>query len=291
MASAAITVVVITRNRAAALRAALEKMVALPERPQIIVVDNASSDDTRQVLATAAPQVKAIHLAANAGAAGRNAGVAAAATPYVAFSDDDSWWAPGALRRAAGYLDAHPRLGLLAARVLVGVDERLDPACLTMARSPLARARDLPGPSVLGFIACGAVVRAEAFLQAGGFHAHFGVGGEETLLALDLASAGWGLAYCEDVVSLHHPEPSAPRPDRQARLVRNRLWTAWLRWPASAALAATAGVVGQAMRNRDTRRGLLEAVRGLPWIWRQRIPVDARLERDVSQVLRPDFAS
>ncbi|MDO0931403.1 hypothetical protein QQY66_06815 [Streptomyces sp. DG2A-72] len=32
-------------------------------------------------------------------------------TPYVAFSDDDSWWTPGALRQAADLLDVHPRLG------------------------------------------------------------------------------------------------------------------------------------------------------------------------------------
>jgi hypothetical protein len=65
---------------------------------------------------------------------------------------------------------------VLAARVLVGPDRRRDPVCDEMAHSPLGRAADLPGPSVLGFIACGAVVRRSAFLEVGGFHARLGVG-------------------------------------------------------------------------------------------------------------------
>jgi hypothetical protein len=37
---------------------------------------------------------------------GRTLGVRAATTPYVAFSDDDSWWEPGALQSAADLRNA-----------------------------------------------------------------------------------------------------------------------------------------------------------------------------------------
>jgi N-acetylglucosaminyl-diphospho-decaprenol L-rhamnosyltransferase len=37
---------------------------------------------------------------------------------------------------------------------------------------------------VLGFVACGAVVRRSAFLEADGFHPRFEVGGEESILVL-----------------------------------------------------------------------------------------------------------
>jgi hypothetical protein len=51
---------------------------------------------------------------------------------------------------------------------------------------------DLPGPPVLGFIACGGIVRRAAFLEVGGFNSRLGVGGEEELLAVDLTARGWG---------------------------------------------------------------------------------------------------
>jgi GT2 family glycosyltransferase len=117
-----------------------------------------------------------VGLRRNRGGAARTVGARLVDSPYVAFSDDDSWWAPGALGQAAELLDRHPRLAVLAARVLVGPDRRRDPVCDEMAHSPLGRAADLPGPSVLGFIACGAVVRRSAFLEVGGFHARLGVG-------------------------------------------------------------------------------------------------------------------
>jgi hypothetical protein len=81
--------------------------------------------------------VRVIRLVRNAGAAGRNIGVAHAETPYVAFSDDDSSWAAGALDRAAQLFERFPSLGLLAARVLVGDTGRPDPMCRQMRESPL----------------------------------------------------------------------------------------------------------------------------------------------------------
>jgi hypothetical protein len=54
------------------------------------------------------PLLEVIRLPRNMGAAGRTAGLRRAQTPYVAFADDDSWWAPGSLEFAEALLDAHP---------------------------------------------------------------------------------------------------------------------------------------------------------------------------------------
>src|SRR4051794_32357037 len=207
-----ISVVIATRDRRVHLGRTLDRLQSLPESPSIVLVDHGSSDGTAEYVRRAHPEVRLIALGENLGAAARTLGVAEARSPYVAFSDDDSWWAPGALACASDRFDAHRRLGLLAARVLVGPGETIDPSCAMMAASPLPTRADLPGPSVLGFLACGAVVRRSAFLEAGGFEARFGVGGEEELLAMDLAAAGWGLAYCKDVVAHHHPTSCGPRP-------------------------------------------------------------------------------
>ncbi|MFL6189348.1 MAG: glycosyltransferase family 2 protein, partial [Actinomycetes bacterium] len=157
-------------------------------------------------------------------------------------------------------------------------EERLDPVCDEMAHSPLPPADDLPGPSVLGFIACGAVVRRSAFLEVGGFHARLGVGGEEELLAVDLAAGGWGLAYVDEVVTHHHPSPSRDPSGRRRVQVRNALWAAWLRRPLGGAARQTAQLAALAVHQRGASSGLLLAVLGLPWVLRERRPVPRELE-------------
>ena len=107
-----ITVVMITRNRAGDIRTALQHLVELLERPRIIVVDNGSTDQTVNIARNFGRTVEVIPLGEDSGGAGRNVGVKMARTPYVAFSDDDSWWAPGALPRAAERFDSFPHLGL-----------------------------------------------------------------------------------------------------------------------------------------------------------------------------------
>jgi GT2 family glycosyltransferase len=221
-----VTVVVASMNR---LRA-LARSLPLHPRP-VILVDNGSTDGTAAFVRRHFPDVHVVEPGVNLGAPGRNVGVRLAGTPYVAFADDDSWWAPGALERAADVLDAHPRLAVLAARVLVGPEERLDPVSEQMRGSPLGAEPDLPGPSALGFLACGAVVRREAYLEAGGFDDVIFFFGEEERLAVDLAARGWGLAYVDDVVAHHHPSrPRDPR-GRKALATRNAVLTAVLRRP------------------------------------------------------------
>ncbi|MDL4812974.1 glycosyltransferase family 2 protein [Actinomadura opuntiae] len=263
-----VTIVVATRDRADELRRSLARHTA-----PVIVADNASADGTAQVAEAAGARV--LRLPRNLGAAARNAGAREAVTRYVAFADDDSWWAPGSLERAVRILDAHPRTALLAARVLVGERERPEPVSEEMARSPLGRPDGLPGPAILGFLACSVVVRRDAFLDAGGFSDVLHFGGEEELLALDLAAAGWGLAYAPELVVHHHPSAAGRDPAaRRRREVRNRLLTAWLRRPLPALARAAAASLG----SPDGRAGLADAARALPALARARRPVPPAVE-------------
>jgi GT2 family glycosyltransferase len=274
-----VTVVVATRNRRPELLRTLGKLHDLPERPPVIVVDNASTDGSAAAVLEHFPAVTVWVLPRNAGAAARNVGVALAATPYVAFSDDDSWWDPGALSRAATELEADPRLGLIAASTLVGPAREPDPVNALMARSPL---RDGGTAEVLGFLACACVVRKQAFLGAGGFSQLLFFIGEERLLSYDLATAGWARRYLPDVIAVH--EPSAARPASQLRRQaerRNLLLTAWLRRPVPVALAETLRLAQDAARDPDDRAALAAAARRLPAALRSRRRLPPEVERKV----------
>jgi GT2 family glycosyltransferase len=276
-------VVVATRNRRASLLRALTRLVALPERPHVIVVDNASTDGTAEAVAAAFPRVEVVRLAENRGAAARNVGVRRARAPYVAFNDDDSWCEPGALRRAAEVLDAYPHVALLAACIAVGPHGRLDPTCVQMAESPLTVDVPLPGPAVLGFVACGAVVRRSAFLAVGGFSSQLGFVGEERMLAVDLASKGWHAAYVPEIVAYHDPAPRNERARRRLA-VRNDLWFVWLRLRFPSAVRSTAALAWAHARDVDGLLGMVAAVRGLRAIVLQRRPVPVHVERALRRI-------
>lgn len=160
-------------------------------------------------------------------------------TPYAAFSDDDSWWSPGSLTRAADLLDAHPRLAALAARTLVGPQEKRDPICNAMANSPLVAKPGMPGPPVRGFLGCAVVIRRSAYLDAGGYNPRLRIGGEEELLAADLAAAGWELVYVDEIIAYPYPSKIRDSVERRRSSTRNALWFACLRRPLSTAARHT----------------------------------------------------
>jgi GT2 family glycosyltransferase len=279
--AAPLSVVIATRNRRDQLAMVLDRLTELPEQPPIVVVDNASRDGTPAAVRASHPQVQVIELLQNRGAGARTVGARHVNTPLVAFSDDDSWWAPGALTSAAELFDRYPRLALVAARTLVGDEEKPDPVSAAMAAAPLGQASDLPGPSVLGFLACSAVVRRRAFLVVGGFERRFGIGSEEGLLAMDLAAAGWGLAYVADIVAHHHPTAGRDPDVRRRRVLRNELWTAWLRRPAAIAVASTWQALQAAASDPLARGALADAFGGLPWALRHRCRLPAHVEHAV----------
>ncbi|MCX2970689.1 MULTISPECIES: glycosyltransferase family 2 protein [Streptomyces] len=272
-----------TRNRADRLARTLTRLTALPERPQVIVVDNASTDHTRALVAERFPGVRVLTLKRNAGAAARTVGAATLDTPVVAFSDDDSWWAPGALDRAAALLRAYPRLGLVVAATRVGADGVPDPLNAVLADSPLGRPPDLPGPEVLGFLGCAAVARRAAFLDAGGYHPLLCIGGEETLLAWDLAARGWGISYCPEVTAWHDPD-DGPRPERPMMLRRNEVLSCWLRRPLPRALRRTAALAAAARTDPVARRALGEVLSALPAALRERRTLPPWTERTVRRL-------
>jgi GT2 family glycosyltransferase len=272
-----LSVVILTHNRVEEVTRTVERMRALPESWPVAVVDNASNDGTPTLLKRRFPELEIIALSSNLGAAGRNAGACAVATPYIAFCDDDTWWAPGSLARAAALLDAYPRVAVLSARVLVGPAEREDAVCAAMAESPLPSA-GLPGRSVLGFLAGASVMRRSAFLSVGGYEPRLFLGGEEALVALDLAAQGWALVYADELTVHHYPSPRRDAVGRRQLLARNSIWVTWLRRPFISAIRETLYVLRAARTEGMISVCCIEAARGLPWVLRNRRVVPAEVE-------------
>lgn len=254
----------------------------------VVAVDNASRDDTGAVLA-GHPDVEVVTLPVNVGAAGRNAGVDLVRTPYVAFCDDDGWYAPDGLDHAADLLDRHPRLALINARILVREEGRLDPISVEMAASPLDHGDEIPGAVLLSFMAGAAVMRVSAYRQAGGYDPRFFLGGEEETLAFPLARLGWEMRYVPDVVMHHHPSLANASRLRHFGM-RNTLWNAWLHRRPVSALRWTAFVLADTPKNRDWVRGVTLALRGLPWVLRARAPLPSRLDAELTELDRRRFA-
>jgi GT2 family glycosyltransferase len=95
---------------------------------ETILVDNASTDDTRDWVRMTYPQITRVELPENIGVAGRDQGLRRAKGRFTMFMDSDAALTDGALPRMAQALDDHPDWGLIGPR-LVYDDGALQLSC------------------------------------------------------------------------------------------------------------------------------------------------------------------
>lgn len=281
MSDRTIAAVIPTRGRPSRLDSALASLSSHNEVSEIIVIDNGPDEATRLV-AERYQQVRYIPMRRNLGTAARILAAKWTTYRYLAFTDDDCFWAPQAIRRAAYALDREPQVGLVAARVLVGDDQHLDPICEQMRASPLRSPDRLPGVRVLGFNACATVVRVEALRRLPGCVLHFGYGGEEELIAIELATAGFHCCYLDDVVAFHHPGQGSP--SKRRRLAANALLTAWLRRRPKGAVIRSLEIIRLGRHDLAIVLGTVQALASLPWALAHRCSVSPQLERDLQML-------
>lgn len=285
------TVAIITHNRRQEVLRTLEHMTTLADAVPVVVVDNGSTDGTAEAITAQYPQVTLLRSRKNLGAVARNLAVDHIGTPYVAFCDDDIRWQPGALSRAARLLDRYPDLTAVTGRCLVEPDLTEDPLTPELRESPIPAPSWLPGPAVLGGLAGTTMFRVAPFRQVGGFSRRLWFGGEEELLSIDLAVRGWWTCWAEDVVVHHSPSRSRDTHDRRRIGIRNTLWTTWLRRPLRSALRRSVAVLSAAPKDRSTLAALAEALRGLPWVLRERRVVPGRVEQALCLLEAPQQES
>ena len=115
-----LSIIIPTHNRAALLPRTIESAWRAGTDLEVIVVDDASSDDTPQVCEKL-NNIRYVRLEHNAGVAGaRNAGIMASRSEYLAFLDDDDLRLPGSLDAQIRVLEANPQAALVYGRVLIG---------------------------------------------------------------------------------------------------------------------------------------------------------------------------
>ncbi|CAD5107050.1 glycosyltransferase family 2 protein [Zestomonas carbonaria] len=143
-----LSIVIPAYNYAAVLpRAIASVMPQLDEGDELLVVDDGSTDDTRQVLErlqqVGPGSFRVIHKANGGASSARNLGIREASGDYLVFLDADDELVPGALAALRKHLAAQPQTRLvIGGHVGVFPDgrrrEHLPPA---LAEQPLARLR------------------------------------------------------------------------------------------------------------------------------------------------------
>jgi len=113
-----LSVIVITHNRLEKLKRCLDSIKKALPSADLIVVDNGSTDGTREYLRSL-PGIENIRLESNAGVAkARNAGVGKAQGKYIMFLDDDAWIAELDMKAILDFFAQHPDTGMIAPRIL-----------------------------------------------------------------------------------------------------------------------------------------------------------------------------
>lgn len=224
-----VSVVVATRNRAHLLRRLLDALQAQEgaSAAEVVVVDDASTDDTTAVLQRAAEAgtVVALRLGAHGGPAqARNAGWSAARGEHVAFTDDDCEPEPGWL---AALVAAHAAgADVVQGRTVTDVPDY-------GSRPTFSRAVEVPVFSHL-FQTCNVSYRRDLLAALGGFDEAFGTSrggapnGEDADLGWRATAAGARAVFADEAVVVHPLGPSSllrslasrPRSFRMAYFLR-----------------------------------------------------------------------
>ena len=182
---------------------------------QMIVVDNASHDNSVEILRTRYPGVELIENAANVGfARANNQAIPLARGRYVLLLNTDAFVSQDTMPKTVSYMDAHARCGVLGVK-LVNQTGSLQPCCryfptpwnVFLASTGLNRF--FPGTRLVDEMAwdhasvrecdwvpgCYYLVRREVFDCVGLFDPRYFLYCEEVDHCHSVRKAGWSVAY------------------------------------------------------------------------------------------------
>ena len=202
-----VQIVVVTYNAHDWVQPCLDSVRDHARGAGVVVVDNASNDNTAEIVRDEYSEVRLIRLRrTSASGRGNNVGIRAAldaGCDYVFLLNQDARFEAGALERLVEAADTRPKCGIVSPLHLDWEGESLDPQFLQYAHRS---APDLLSDATLGtvadfypieFVAAALwLVRREVCEQVGGFDPVFFLYGEDRELAKRIAAAGGSSASC-----------------------------------------------------------------------------------------------
>ncbi len=321
-----IRAVVVSWNGAHLLRTCLDSLEAqtLRTEMEIVVVDNASTDGTAQLLAEHYPAVRRLATARNLGFAGGAAtGMSGFHGEWVVLLNNDATFAPDAVERLRDAMTSPgaERLGATTAKILLTPRTAPDGRRLVnstgniITRGGTGADRDWLRPEgeesttldVFGFCGGAALLRQAALDDVGGFDPSLFLYYEDTDLSWRLRAAGWRIAYVPGAVAEHRHAASSGTDSPVFRYynTRNSLLVFTRHAPAGVVLASSTRQLAGLLRagaadgwsapgTRARARGLLDHARLLPRTLAQRRALWSGAEvprREVARYLRPAEAA
>jgi glycosyltransferase involved in cell wall biosynthesis len=164
-----VSVIIPVYNCQAYLAEAIDSVLSQTCPPgEIIVVDDGSSDDSRDVAMRYSGQVRYVHQENQGIGAARNRGVDLAAGDLLAFLDADDVWLPNKLAIQMAAFESKPDLDM----VLGQVEQFVTPELSADARATIG-----DGEQVMpGYVAGTVLVKRDSFLRVGPFSTDWRVG-------------------------------------------------------------------------------------------------------------------
>jgi len=205
------SIIIPVHNQSALTKRCLEALSQLDA--EIIVVDDASTDDTPQLLADASAVSKTITHSQNQGfATSCNHGAAVASGEFLVFLNNDTIPSRGWLEAMVGYADLHPEAAVVGSKLLYP-DNTVQHAGVVICQDRYPRhiyagfpsshpAVNKSRPFQIVTAAC-MLVRRRGFGQAGGFYPAFRNGFEDVDFCLRLGQLGHEVHYCAESVVQH----------------------------------------------------------------------------------------
>ncbi len=198
----------------------------LPSAAEIIVVDNASSDNSRSVARSCDAQL--ISLGENVGY-GRacNIGVRAASRELVLIMNPDVRLEPDAIAKLTEAADLYPEAAAFTPRLIEPNGEVVFHDASVLGGAPRKKRKDKSAPtgdcSVEIISGAAMLCRRDVFLNVGGFDERIFLYYEDDDLCFRLRKAGWSLVYVNAATG-RHDHGKSTRNGRAATFFRSFHW-------------------------------------------------------------------